>query len=168
MTRRHWIVVGWSIWTVILAWAFVYVAFAFGYGSGTQSVTIGLWTNLPTSGGTLITSGTATASATGSWVDVFWAPVAITPGATEYLVISGSTSATPYVLGYGDGNPYPFGIAKYNGSILNPGYDLTFRTYSDTAFSSAVPEPSTWAMMILGFAGVGFLTYRRRNQAAVA
>jgi hypothetical protein len=30
----------------------------------------------------------------------------------------------------------------------------------------AVPEPSTWAMMILGFAGVGFMAYRRRNQAA--
>jgi len=29
-----------------------------------------------------------------------------------------------------------------------------------------VPEPSTWAMMILGFAGVGYLAYRRRNQAA--
>ncbi|WFU13753.1 PEPxxWA-CTERM sorting domain-containing protein [Bradyrhizobium sp. CB3481] len=28
----------------------------------------------------------------------------------------------------------------------------------------AVPEPSTWAMMILGFAGVGFLAYRRRAQ----
>jgi hypothetical protein len=27
---------------------------------------------------------------------------------------------------------------------------------------SAVPEPSTWAMMILGFAGVGFLAYRRK------
>jgi probable HAF family extracellular repeat protein len=25
------------------------------------------------------------------------------------------------------------------------------------------PEPSTWAMMILGFAGVGFMTYRRRT-----
>ncbi len=32
---------------------------------------------------------------------------------------------------------------------------------------SAVPEPSTWAMMILGFAGVGFMAYRRRNQGAV-
>ena len=32
----------------------------------------------------------------------------------------------------------------------------------------AVPEPATWAMMILGFAGVGFLTYRRRKQTAVA
>jgi hypothetical protein len=28
-----------------------------------------------------------------------------------------------------------------------------------------VPEPSTWAMMILGFAGVGFLAYRRRPGA---
>jgi hypothetical protein len=34
--------------------------------------------------------------------------------------------------------------------------------------SPAVPEPSTWAMMILGFAGVGILAYRRRNRAAVA
>lgn len=30
----------------------------------------------------------------------------------------------------------------------------------------SVPEPSTWAMLILGFAGVGFMAYRRRNQGA--
>ena len=30
--------------------------------------------------------------------------------------------------------------------------------------SSAVPEPSTWAMMILGFAGVGFMAYRRSRK----
>jgi PEP-CTERM motif len=29
-----------------------------------------------------------------------------------------------------------------------------------------VPEPSTWAMMLLGFAGVGFMAYRRRKQGA--
>jgi len=28
----------------------------------------------------------------------------------------------------------------------------------------SVPEPSTWAMMILGFAGVGFMAYRRKNK----
>jgi hypothetical protein len=27
--------------------------------------------------------------------------------------------------------------------------------------TAAVPEPSTWAMMILGFAGIGFMAYRR-------
>ncbi len=30
----------------------------------------------------------------------------------------------------------------------------------------AVPEPSTWAMMILGFAGVGFMAYRRKAKPA--
>jgi hypothetical protein len=29
---------------------------------------------------------------------------------------------------------------------------------------AAVPEPSTWAMMILGFAGIGFMACRRRNK----
>jgi hypothetical protein len=33
-----------------------------------------------------------------------------------------------------------------------------------TQLSSSVPEPSTWAMLLLGFAGVGFMTYRRRNK----
>jgi hypothetical protein len=28
--------------------------------------------------------------------------------------------------------------------------------------AGAVPEPSTWAMMILGFAGIGFMAYRRK------
>jgi len=28
---------------------------------------------------------------------------------------------------------------------------------------SAVPEPSTWAMMVLGFAGLGFMAYRRKS-----
>ena len=32
----------------------------------------------------------------------------------------------------------------------------------------AVPEPSTWAMMILGFAGIGAMAYRRRGTAALS
>jgi hypothetical protein len=34
---------------------------------------------------------------------------------------------------------------------------------------SAVPEPSTWALMIVGFAGIGFLAYRhKQNQNQIA
>jgi hypothetical protein len=32
----------------------------------------------------------------------------------------------------------------------------------------AVPEPSTWALMMLGFAGIGFVAYRRRTGYSVA
>jgi hypothetical protein len=34
--------------------------------------------------------------------------------------------------------------------------------------SSAVPEPSTWVMMLSGLAGLGFIGYRRKNLATVA
>ncbi|MEH2628597.1 hypothetical protein V1292_006652 [Bradyrhizobium sp. AZCC 1719] len=32
---------------------------------------------------------------------------------------------------------------------------------------NAVPEPSTWAMLILGFAGIGVMAYRRKTRPAV-
>jgi PEP-CTERM motif-containing protein len=53
----------------------------------------------------------------------------------------------------------------------NPlGYSGAFTVQNVTAspgfLSPAVPEPSAWAMMILGFFGVGFMAYRRRNQNA--
>jgi PEP-CTERM motif len=32
--------------------------------------------------------------------------------------------------------------------------------------AAAVPEPSTRALMILGFAGVGFMAYRRKSKPA--
>jgi hypothetical protein len=39
-------------------------------------------------------------------------------------------------------------------------------TLTDGDTVAAVPEPSTWAMMILGFAGIGAMTYRRRKQGS--
>ena len=43
-----------------------------------------------------------------------------------------------------------------------------FQNFPTLTLASAVPEPSTWALMILGFAGVGYMTYRRRKVAALA
>jgi len=39
--------------------------------------------------------------------------------------------------------------------------------YTPPSYVGAVPEPSTWAMMALGFAGLGFMAYRRRKQLAL-
>jgi hypothetical protein len=48
------------------------------------------------------------------------------------------------------------------GTWANPEHRTS--TLNITAdITAAVPEPSTWAMMILGFAGVGFMTYRRKT-----
>jgi hypothetical protein len=42
------------------------------------------------------------------------------------------------------------------------GFDVGFQSVA------AVPEPATWGMMILGFVGVAFMAYRRRNSAVLA
>lgn len=39
--------------------------------------------------------------------------------------------------------------------------------YGFTVGVSAVPEPGTWLMMILGFAGLGFMAYRRNSKPAL-
>ena len=39
-------------------------------------------------------------------------------------------------------------------------YDFS-NAFITAGFQSGVPEPSTWAMMALGFAGLGFAGFRR-------
>jgi PEP-CTERM motif len=39
---------------------------------------------------------------------------------------------------------------------------------SITAIAAPVPEASTWAMLLLGFAGLGFMAYRRKNSETSA
>jgi hypothetical protein len=78
-----------------------------------------------------------------------------------------------YTPGNPNGNVDPhaaFNVWGDGGSLgtlaTTASYDAN-TNFNGTYSISAVPEPSTWAMMILGFAGVGFMTYRRRNQAAL-
>jgi hypothetical protein len=49
------------------------------------------------------------------------------------------------------------------------GYTITISEGIGNApvFASAVPEPATWAMLLLGFAGIGFMAYRRKATPAL-
>ena len=49
--------------------------------------------------------------------------------------------------------------------LIFPNSDFNYFDHAFVYSIAAVPEPSTWAMMILGFAGVGYMTYRRNRQA---
>jgi hypothetical protein len=55
-------------------------------------------------------------------------------------------------------------------SISDPTYGLAidnFEVATGLTVAGAVPEPSTWAMMILGFAGLGLMAYRRKSKPAL-
>jgi hypothetical protein len=58
------------------------------------------------------------------------------------------------------------GVDPNSGNNTTQGFDVR----TDGTFATgigAVPEPSTWAMLILGFAGVGFMAYRRKSKPAL-
>jgi PEP-CTERM motif len=67
-----------------------------------------------------------------------------------------------------------FGIASATG-FIDPmvSFDLGFNhsgltlEFNGITNATAAPEPSTWAMMILGFGGIGFMAYRRKSKPAL-
>jgi hypothetical protein len=55
-----------------------------------------------------------------------------------------------------------------NLGFLGPNIDLTVEGQGVFFLGAAVPESSTWAMMLIGFAGLGFAGYRSTQRRAVA
>ncbi len=79
---------------------------------------------------------------------------------TTFITIAAGTLAA--------GNSYSFDLLYSNrigGTDYISGYPVTqfYDTHTDGSFSTAgaVPEPSTWAMLLMGFIGVGVMVRRR-------
>lgn len=97
----------------------------------------------------------------------------------------GSTDTAFNILAYGAGNTL---LGTFNPLVSPNGGDFFGLTSTDSIFridigqpggfavvdnvqfsASAVPEPSTWAMLLMGFGGIGVaLRRQRRNVAALA
>jgi hypothetical protein len=100
-------------------------------------------------------------------------------GQPDFMIIGNASSYPNVNQGVQNFNPYIQGTGVFNLSV--PGV-TSATTFSNVMFSfgtgpdtflpgtpgnvGGVPEPSTWAMMILGFVGVGFMAYRRKKNAA--
>ena len=157
------------------------------YDSGLDGITGPLTADLMTTGGTLLASQTFT-NASGTQVNGGYLFQSITP-----VTLS---AGNYYLMGYGwtgtdlehnsnvSGNPDTFnggGLVSFVEAVWGSGSDLSgtvpTNTYGPTApdffssanmaFTSAVPEASTCAMLLLGFAGVGFMAYRRKAKPAL-
>jgi PEP-CTERM motif len=85
--------------------------------------------------------------------------------ATTFLSITVDNSNGPF------GNPLTSVADQFN-ALNNANPDAGFPTSGFWTASfptiTPVPEPSTWAMMMLGFLGIGTMAYRRRNASRAA
>jgi hypothetical protein len=79
-------------------------------------------------------------------------------GATGIRQPAASTPTDLTEIAFKFSSPQDITSATFNSN----GYEtLLFGITADEV--GGLPEPSTWAMMILGFFGLGFLGYRRKN-----
>lgn len=91
------------------------------------------------------------------------------------LVNFGCDGCGIFLSGTGIVSPIQLGVTGLNqfGNTVNLGagdFTLTFKGFATTAAAnfngivdwSAVPEPATWAMMLLGFAAIGASVRRRK------
>jgi hypothetical protein len=108
------------------------------------------------------------------------------PGATTVLAVTIGSQVTDLTL-VADSSGFfnkPFALTTVSYLASSDLTAISFTLVSTTNFGNndplidgvsfqdasvgAVPEPSTWAMMILGFVGIGAMTVRRRKAAALA
>lgn len=109
------------------------------------------WTFVPASSG----------SSAFTLPDVISVPALAFGGTTvgSYDTFSQAFATTP-------GTEYVYQFMLYNdlgpADLANPSGILV------TTTANAAPEPSAWAMMIVGFLGVGFMAYRRKGLSAAS
>ncbi len=145
-------------------------------GSGLFSTEAGLFTS---SGGLLesvvITTATSTPVASahpdGQWLFERFAPITLPVGG--YLIGNVFRNSLPVA------EVEPEFVTVPQITFLNPaagptdgGFSAPTALFNLPVFGptleTAVPEPSTWAMMLVGFAGLGFLSYREVRQGTLA
>jgi Domain of unknown function (DUF4082)/PEP-CTERM motif len=138
-----------------------------------QDQQVGLWDSSGTLLARAFVSNSSSEVGSAPWLFSPITPVKLVAGQTyvvggqggaEYTGLIGDASADPrisfgidlysYVIG-GANSPL---VEPTNSEALGPNEDSWFGGNIEL---STVPEPSTWAMMLLGFAGLGYASYRR-------
>jgi hypothetical protein len=135
------------------------------------AMNIKLWSGLPTTAGSTALSSAAGSYSVSAGFGVFkadWAPVATNAGQTYFLEFASTPTGNLTYFSVAASN-YTFGDIYTNNAnpltytAIFSGEDLNFKTFQDDQFASSVPEPSEWALLIVGLGMVGALA-RRRNK----
>jgi hypothetical protein len=99
--------------------------------------------------------------------------VGLESAVSQYMFLNFSTTTNLAVvdsLALPDSQFDPLLFTTRTASFSSYNYETgsSFNYVAQIDAVQAVPEPSTWAMMLIGFAALGFTAYRRSKKAVVA
>ena len=116
--------------------------------------------------GPFVFSQTVTLSSVGTFIDTSAAGIHLTPGQTFVIDVSAGDGCC---FLRGSVNPYSGGDLFLNSGSPQDyttafGYSMGFQTF----VSGGVPEPATWAMLLIGFGVAGAVLRRRASKPQLA
>jgi PEP-CTERM motif len=120
-----------------------------------------LWTSgMLSAPGPDFTSTLVTASNTGP-------PILLQSGDEYFLALNFPTNVVDWLDEGPNSTPF-FSSRNGGGPWTNIGPStVQYQIFGSPLLGSPVPEPATWVMMLVGFAGLGFAGYRRSRRGAV-
>ena len=137
---------------------------------GTTTSTLGTGYPVPVSNGETFREVTvSSAQSIGNYLSFSGTPYTFDPLTEGNLVMEVVVTNQDNVCN-GCGNGYLW--ADYTGSLITRAYEIggqgpaPYTTGALVTSFNGVPEPPAWAMMMLGFAGLGFAGYRASRRSA--
>jgi hypothetical protein len=120
------------------------------------------------------TTETATFATPQTSISIYWG--SIDPGNTFAVSVAGVTLTGADLVAYGANDDGSQTSPTSNQWVTISGFTTPFTTASfssvknsfEFSIASGVPEPSTWAMMGLGFAALGYAAFRRNSKGRMA
>jgi hypothetical protein len=85
-------------------------------------------------------------------------------GNSGFIDVIGGPGALPQLGGFSD----PFNIVLTGLPATQVNGEIAALEFSPQSPVNPVPEPSTWAMLLVGFAGLGYAAYRRSSRSSVS
>ena len=139
---------------------------------------IGLWNSSGVLLASVYVTGSETPVGSAPWVFELITPVTLVAGQTYIVGAQGGADYTGEVTDatFDPRITFNTDLSTVTGTAPSPlvepidseGLGANDASWfgANIELSGSVPEPSTWAMMLLGFAGLGFAGYRKTRKAA--
>ena len=104
---------------------------------------------------------------TAGTVNVFYLLDGVAGDSNSFSSYTATCASCSFTSGSMDNTNYLISGGTFNGIMIQATAPIDLFEVKQNSYNPAVPEPATWGMMLLGFAGIGVVVRRQRRRSGL-